>query len=133
MVLDKTQPVLTAGWSDYVAWLLGRRQRFVVRENSMLPTLRPGDVVLAEIDVDVHVGDIVIVRYSSGKRTHGGETGSPSELLLIKRIDNIFYDGGLYLISDNTNAPDARDSRHFGVFSVDQVVGRVTSRLAERT
>ncbi|NEQ52581.1 MAG: hypothetical protein F6K11_20985, partial [Leptolyngbya sp. SIO3F4] len=54
----------------------------------------------------------------------------PPELLIIKRVGEIFYDGGVYLISDNAMEPSARDSRHFGVVQTDQIVGRVTSILA---
>lgn len=87
----------------------------------MVPTLMPGDTVLAEMGVGVQVGDIAIAL---------PPTATSSELLLIKRVGEIFYDGGIYVISDNTEEPGVRDSRHFGVISTHRILGRVTSRLA---
>ena len=83
----------------------------------MVPTLMPGDTVLAEMGMSVEVGDIVILRRSAN-------------LLIIKRVSEIFHNGGIYVISDNADASGARDSRHFGVMDTDQIMGRVTSRLA---
>lgn len=108
-----------AGWQEYLQWLLGRRRRFLVREMSMLPTLSPGDTVLATLNGTVQVGDIAIAHHPT-----------QANLLLIKRVKEIFYDGGVYLISDNTHEPSACDSRHFGVIAENQVIGCVTSRLA---
>ena len=106
----------------------------------MAPTLMPGDTILAAMDnTTVQVGDIVIVRWSSsigqramieqGSNQRGGGVNT-SCLLLIKRVGEIFYDGGVYLISDNAKELHARDSRHFGVVDSNQVIGHVTSRLA---
>ena len=106
------------GW-EYVQWLLGRRRRFVVRENSMVPTLMPGDTVLAAMGPVGQVGDIAIAPHPTRPN-----------FLLIKRIQAIFPDGGVYLISDNTQDPSVRDSRHFGVIAASHMLGRVTSRLA---
>lgn len=108
-----------AGWQEYLQWLLGHRRRYVVKERSMVPTLMPGDTVFAEIDGVVQTGDIAIATHP----THRG-------LLLVKRVQATFYDGGVYLISDNTEDATARDSRQFGVLAKDHVIGRVTSRLA---
>ncbi|MBX2862838.1 MAG: S26 family signal peptidase [Leptolyngbyaceae cyanobacterium MAG.088] len=108
-----------AGWHEYLQWLLGHRRRFVVREMSMMPTLLPGDTVLAEMDAAVKVGDVAIASHPT-----------QPDILLIKRIQDIFYDGGVYLISDNTEEISAQDSRHFGVFAANQIHGRVTSHLA---
>ncbi len=83
----------------------------------MVPTLMPGDTVLAEMGTAVQVGEIVILY-------------GPAGLLMVKRVSEIFYDGDVYVLSDNTSDPSARDSRHFGVIALDQIMGRVTSRLA---
>ncbi|NEQ51782.1 MAG: hypothetical protein F6K11_16845, partial [Leptolyngbya sp. SIO3F4] len=99
------------GYRECIQWFLGNRRRFVVRENSMLPTLRPGDTVLAEIGVSIHVGDIAIAMMQLSQATKLMEV-IPPELLIIKRVGEIFYDGGVYLISDNAMEPSARDSRH---------------------
>lgn len=130
-----------AGWGEYAKWFLGRRRRFIVRENSMVPTLMPGDTVLAEIGAVVEVGDIAVVRWSASNNSspvcglawsdkQDAIASSPSPLLLVKRVSEIFYDGGVYLISDNTHEPNALDSRHFGVIEASRIIGRVTSRLA---
>ena len=116
-----------AGWQEYLQWLLRRRRRFVVRENSMVPTLMPGDTILAEMGGTLNVGDIAIARVQKGQ---GVTPSSSAVLLVIKRVSEIFYDGGVYLISDNASEPRARDSRHFGVIEANCVIGRVTSRLA---
>ncbi|MBT9317885.1 S26 family signal peptidase [Leptothoe spongobia] len=107
------------GWSEYLQWFLGERRRFVVREMSMVPTLMPGDTVLAEMGAVVRLGDIAIASHPT-----------KPDVLLIKRVQEIFYDGGVYLISDNVKELSARDSRHFGVIHADQILGRVTSYLA---
>ena len=126
-----------AGWGEYAQWLLGRRQRFVVRENSMVPTLMPGDTILAKIGVAVQIGDVVILRWRGFTNVPDSayfsspKSGSmPSDMLMIKRVSEVFYDGGIYLISDNAHEPSARDSRHFGVVAADKIIGRATSRLA---
>ena len=134
----KEQQVPEAGWGEYIQWLLGRRQRFVVRENSMVPTLMPGDTVLAELGSAVHVGDLALVRWGDAQTVSGASEQLPSHavhtsssaILLVKRVSEIFYDGAAYLISDNVNEPNALDSRHFGAIEASQIIGRVTSRLA---
>ncbi|MEM7065785.1 MAG: S24/S26 family peptidase [Cyanobacteria bacterium P01_B01_bin.77] len=115
-----------ARWQEYGQWLLGRRRRFLVRETSMVPTLMPGDTVLAEMGGQVQVGDIAIAHIPTAASTSTEST----DLLLIKRVREIFYDGGVYVISDNTEAPGVCDSRHFGVIAAHRILGRVTSRLA---
>ncbi len=135
---EKSLP--NAGWGEYVKWFLGRRRRFIVRENSMVPTLMPGDMVLAEVGGSLGVGDIAVVRWGRSINPQGllsdqlanrdAIASGASSLLLVKRVSEIFYDGGVYLISDNAHEPNARDSRHFGVIEADRVIGRVTSRLA---
>ena len=117
----------SAGWKEYMQWLLGRRRRFVVRENSMVPTLMPGDTILAKMGEAVQVGDIAIAQVRTSQVVAPDNSAG---LLLIKRVGEIFYDGSVYLISDNTGEPRARDSRHFGVIAANRVIGRVTSRLA---
>ncbi|MEA5466335.1 S26 family signal peptidase [Leptothoe sp. PORK10 BA2] len=117
--LPRKLAIPEAGWGEYLQWFVGRRRRFVVRETSMVPTLRPGDTVLAAMGAEVQLGDIAIA-------THPLQPN----MLLIKRVQEIFYDGSVYLISDNTTGPSVLDSRHFGVFTASTIIGRVTSRLA---
>lgn len=86
----------------------------------MLPGLAPGD----EVFVD--------------RQAYRGRRPSPDEvvvtvhptqpdLLLIKRIQNVDADGRLTLVGDNPE--QSSDSRVYGRFSPDQILGRVTSRL----
>ena len=112
-------PLPMADWREYGQWFMGRRRRFRVREYSMWPVLAPQDTVLASL-AGVTAGDIAIARHPQ-----------QPDRLIIKRVKEVFYDGGVYLISDNVHEPSARDSRHFGVVSASQIVGRVTSCLAK--
>ncbi|MEO0349082.1 MAG: S24/S26 family peptidase [Cyanobacteria bacterium P01_A01_bin.15] len=114
-----------AGWTEYAQWLLGRRRRFVVRDRSMVPTLMPGDTVLAAMGSPIRLGDIAIA-----VSPIPSDTASAPEQLIVKRVHKIFYDGGVYLISDNVIEPSVRDSRHFGVLAASRIIGRITSRLA---
>jgi nickel-type superoxide dismutase maturation protease len=89
----------------------------------MQPTVNPGDRVLAQVGPGKppQAGDIVIVRHPF----------RPS-LLLIKRVQEVFCDGGFYLISDNLAEPTAQDSRSFGIVGPDLILGRVTSIFWQR-
>ncbi|MEO0539543.1 MAG: S26 family signal peptidase [Cyanobacteria bacterium P01_A01_bin.105] len=123
-------PIARASWREIFCWLGRRRRRYQVVERSMLPTLQPGDTVLAApLNLShkvlngaragsVRVGDIVIARHPT-----------QANLLLIKRVKETFYDGGCYLISDNLAEPTAQDSRSFGVIAADQLVARITCLL----
>ena len=97
----------------------------MVRDRSMVPTLMPGDTVLAAMASPIRVGDIAIAT----SPINSAVVSSP-ERLIVKRVRDIFYDGGVYLISDNANEPGVRDSRHFGVMAASRIIGRITSRLA---
>lgn len=99
----------------------------------MVPTLMPGDTVLATVGETVYVGDIAIVRWNNPFHKTSETSVAASEFLLIKRVSHIFEDGAVYLLSDNSADSSVRDSRHFGALSVDQIIGRVTSRLAVAT
>ncbi|MEL6138846.1 MAG: nickel-type superoxide dismutase maturation protease [Cyanobacteria bacterium J06626_23] len=108
-----------SNWRELLRLLMRKRQRYQVAETSMLPTLKPGDTVLVQPlapSTVIASCDIVVARHPSHPN-----------LLLIKRVKEIFYDGGCYLISDNLAEPTAQDSRSFGVVAADQIIGRVTS------
>lgn len=110
---------LTRNWTEIGLWALGKRWRFRVTGNSMLPTLKDNEDVLV---VPVHAtkpispGDIVVCRHPF----------TPS-LRLVKRISETFYDGSCYVVSDN--AAEGTDSRSFGVVGRELIIGLVTSRL----
>lgn len=74
----------------------------------MLPTLRPGRLVLVTTRGLPQEGDVVVVR-------HGG-------LEKIKRIERM-HEGRLYLTGDNQ--AHSTDSRTFGWLDLSAVCGRV--------
>ncbi len=82
----------------------------LVREPSMVPTLRDGDAVLVRRTSRVRPGDVVIVEFA-------GQDG-----LMVKRAVHP-VDGGWWVEGDNTFVRD--DSRRYGTA---RVVGRVLLR-----
>jgi hypothetical protein len=87
----------------------------------MLPTLRPGDVLLVRYAGRVRPGALVLARFADGvlvvKRAEGRRTtrtGAPA----------------WWLVSDNPGA--GVDSRHRGAVAVDDVVAVVVGRLWPR-
>jgi nickel-type superoxide dismutase maturation protease len=113
--------VLDSGVRELLLWLLRRRRRFRVTGESMLPVLKPGDVVLADPLAYRHSppqpGDIVIARHPLRR-----------DVTLIKRVSAVSEDGRCRLEGDNPAA--STDSRTFGWVAAEQVRGRVTSRFS---
>lgn len=110
---------LRRDWKEIGSWTLGKRWRFRVTGNSMLPTLHSGEDVLVHPlsrTAKLFPGDIIICRHPQ----------RPS-IRLVKRVTEAFYDGSCYVLSDNKC--EGSDSRSFGVVARELVVGRVTSRL----
>jgi nickel-type superoxide dismutase maturation protease len=110
-------PVYTEG----VPGLLPLR-RFVVRDMSMSPTLRPGDRVVAlQWWWRPQVADVVVFREPDAHLTFA-----------VKRIVRIEADGQLSVQGDNLNV--SRDSREFGPVPRNLIVGKVMYRYlpAER-
>jgi nickel-type superoxide dismutase maturation protease len=94
---------------------LPRLRAVVVRGDSMLPALRPGDCLLVLVGGRVTAGDVVVAR-----RPH------VESLLLVKRA--VRRDtGGWWLLSDNPVA-GLDDSRAFGALPEADIVGRVLFR-----
>ncbi|MEL6814173.1 MAG: nickel-type superoxide dismutase maturation protease [Cyanobacteria bacterium J06598_3] len=111
---------LQRDWKEIGLWVLGKRWRFCIDGNSMLPTLTPGeDVLVVPVSPSTVLspGDIVVCFHPL----------QPSRRI-VKRISETFYDGSCYVLSDNASA--GSDSRSFGVVGRDLVIGKVTSRLA---
>jgi nickel-type superoxide dismutase maturation protease len=90
-------------------------RRFVVRETSMQPALRPGDRLLVASWLRPRTGDLVVVR-DPEQRT----------VFLVKRVANLEPNGDLVLHADNPNV--GRDSLHFGPVPRRLLVGRVVFR-----
>ncbi len=87
----------------------------------MLPTLRPGDQVFVDCRAydraSPKVGDLVVA-WDPREKGRG----------LVKRVSNTFGSGKKFsLLGDNPD--ESTDSRHFGAIGLDQILGKVTSRL----
>jgi nickel-type superoxide dismutase maturation protease len=88
-----------------------RKRRFKLRRvvgESMLPTLRPGQLVAIGERGTLRVGDIVMILHDDMEK--------------IKRVARI-ESGRLYVLGDNPNA--STDSRNFGWIGAELVVGKV--------
>lgn len=115
-----TPELCRAKWKEIALWLLRRRHHLRVTGNSMLPLLRPGDLVL--VDPLAYrarcpmAGEIVIARHPH----------QPA-LKLIKRVQSVLPDGSCFLLSENS--PEGTDSRTFGAVSKAQILGKVTCRF----
>ncbi|MGC1306029.1 MAG: nickel-type superoxide dismutase maturation protease [Phormidesmis sp.] len=110
---------LDRNWREIGLWIMGKRWRFCVAGNSMLPTLQPGEEVLVvpvSESAQLSPGDVIVCLHPL-----------KPNLRIIKRVSETFYDGSCYVLSDN--AAEGSDSRSFGVVSRQQVIGRVTSRF----
>jgi hypothetical protein len=83
-------------------------RRFQVVEESMLPTLRPGDVVVARRDTSPGPGSIVVL-------PHPGIDG----MWIVKRLAAV-ADGEAWVESDNTDSTMA-DSRTLGWVPTDGI------------
>lgn len=106
--------------SEFVLWLLGKRKRFRVKGNSMLPLLKPEEEVLIYLRFHHHqslnVGDIVVAKHPHR-----------NDLQIIKRVDFISEEGKLFLRGDNPE--ESTDSRQFGMVCLEEIIGRVTCRF----
>ena len=99
--------------------MLGKRWRVQVEGRSMLPALKPGDfAIVAPVNrmTAIAPGDIVVCIHPF-----------KPNLRVVKRVSEVFYDGGCYVLSDN--AAEGSDSRSFGVVGRDRIIGLVTSLL----
>lgn len=95
--------------------------RLRVKGDSMLPTLKAGDLVLVNKNAFKttlpKAGDVVVA-------WHPNE----SQLAIIKRVASITPAKQIDLRSDN---PLGSDSRQFGVLSLDKIIGKVTAHSAK--
>lgn len=88
----------------------------VVRGDSMLPTLRPGDRLLVRYDATPRPGQVVVARFPDG-------------VLAVKRATER-RPAGWWLRGDN---PDVGvDSRHRGAIPDDDIVAVVRARVWPR-
>jgi nickel-type superoxide dismutase maturation protease len=112
-----------AGLREFVLWTLRQRRRVRITGESMEPTLHADEVIFVDVRAYLSTspapGDVVVARHPQ----------QPS-IEIVKRVE--FTDGGVYLRSDNVDATNAADSRRFGLVPLDHVVGRVSSKIAQR-
>ena len=95
----------------------GYRHKYICEGNSMLPTLKDGEVVLVDRTAEIEVGDIVVARHPVEQTSE-----------LIKRIARINEHGHYFLVGDNLE--DSNDSRHFGAVTREYITGKVVGRLS---
>jgi nickel-type superoxide dismutase maturation protease len=104
---------------ELLLWILGRRKRFRVSGDSMLPLLHPREVILIDRSAyrrsSPKIGDIVVAIYPGR-----------SNFKIVKRI--VAVEEKRYILQgDNLQA--STDSRTFGSVNQQQIWGKVTSRL----
>ena len=93
--------VIVTGWWVWLrptTFLGGPATYIVVHGTSMLPTLRTGDMVLAEAQPGYHVGELVVYRVPRGNLGAGDD--------LIHRIVGGTARAGYTLQGDNNRSPD---------------------------
>jgi len=95
-------------------------RRFRVEDESMRPTLEPGDYVLV---------NRWAYRFQSPKRGDLVVVQDPEAMdrFLVKRVADAAGPSQVHLAGDNQ--PLSRDSRSFGPVSIDRIVGKVWIRL----
>lgn len=108
--------IAEANWKERILFFLGRRRGFLVEGNSMLPTLKNGDVVLINPNAKLKQGDIALAGHPYKKSTK-----------ILKRLKEFTENGDLFLIGDNTG--ESTDSRSFGAVPLKCLIGKVTCRL----
>ena len=112
-------PLNDSDFLEKLRFWVGKRRRFRVNGASMLPMLKEGEEVL--VDVQAYeaalpqVGDIVVAQHPYKK------------IKLIKRVAEVLKDGRFVLKGDNL--AESSDSRDFGAVSLEQIIGRVTSKF----
>ncbi|MDQ3800838.1 MAG: nickel-type superoxide dismutase maturation protease [Acidobacteriota bacterium] len=100
-----------ADWWEQVAYLCGFREIFLVQGDSMLPSLKDGDLVLVNPYAEPKTGDIVLAQHPFQKSVR-----------IIKRIREISPEGRYFLVGDN--AGESTDSRSFGALSAKDILGK---------
>ena len=107
---------------ELLLWLLRWRQRFCVTGFSMFPVLKPGEEVLVDTRAYRHflpeIGDLVVAKHPHRQ-----------DLRIIKWVALVDEKGNCFLLGENKE--ESSDSRSFGFVSLQQIIGRVTSKLPE--
>ena len=114
------QQLLESNNWEILLWLIRRRKRFRVSGNSMLPLLQPGEEILVDLSAyqkaHPQVGDIIVANHPHRPNYY-----------VVKRIRSIRNNCDFFLVGDNYL--ESTDSRSFGAVTLDNIIGKVTSRL----
>ena len=115
----KKELLESSNW-ELLLWLLRKRKRFKVTGNSMLPWLQPRQEILVNVAAyyksPPQVGDIVVAMHPDRPNFQ-----------LVKRVKIVKENGCCFLTGDNSL--ESSDSRSFGFISLENIIGKVTSRL----
>lgn len=115
-----TSYLAESSYREFFLWLLGKRKRFRVQGNSMLPLLQPEEEILidhlAYQNSLPQIGDIVVAIHPNRP-----------DLRMVKRITEITAEGKYFLTGDNL--AESTDSHFFGAVEIDHILGKVTSRF----
>ena len=103
-----------AGWKEFLRWFMGWRKRFKVEGYSMLPLLKPGDVIFVKKTASVALGDVAVFRHPI-----------QSDLILVKQVIKMKKDR---LQVEGLN-PASSDSRAWGSVPLKNLLGSVSSVL----
>ena len=107
-----------ANWKERILFFLGRRGGYLVEGNSMLPTLKDGDVILINQSEKVSEGDIILANHPYKE-----------SVKILKRVEKFTENGDLYLVGDNKELLESSDSRAFGAVPLKYLIGKATCRL----
>ena len=103
---------------------------YQISSQSMLPTLKPGDIVLIDNWAYKHktptIGDIVVFSRKEREEKEYVKRVHP----IPDKIKNYSSNDGLYLLGDNRNS--SMDSRYYGLIDRNLVTGRVCYILNHR-
>lgn len=100
--------------------LVGKRKRFKVVGQSMLPLLQQGEEILmnpsAYCKSQPQINDVVVINHPHN-----------AQLTIVKRVTGVATDGGYFLSGDNPEA--STDSRQWGTVDQEKIIGKVTNRF----
>lgn len=113
-VLRLGSEIPPAGWLEVFLWLVGRRKRFRVVNESMLPLLSPGQEVLAARRTNPEPGEVWVLAHPQ-----------KPDLKIIKTVVGKGVDGQYEVRGLNQTCSE--DSRQFGPARSDLFLGRVES------
>ena len=107
-----------ANWKDRIMYAIGKRKIFRVSGDSMLPTLKDGDVVMILRTKSIEPGDVVLANHPY-----------KSSVKMLKRVSEINDEGRYVLTGDNPS--ESTDSRTFGSLSIEYIQGKAVCRMSK--